>query len=112
MSKSDTAPVEDESSMQYPLILDPIDETQSEKVRIKKRVAAVKNCLLMKPNRPPLKPNSLLPMPPVRRSTRERPVDYYGSQQAHITIHHEPTCLKKQPIARRKPNGMRAWARK
>ena len=83
------------------------------KVRIKKRVAAPKNCLLMKLNCPPLRPNSLPLMSPLG-DPPER-----GDQWTTMVLNKltsrftmNPPVLKKQPTARRKPNGMKPWARK
>ena len=68
--------------MQHPLILDPIDETQSEREETEEL--------------PTDEAEHTTTDAPLRRSTRDRrPVDYYGSQQAHITILHEPTSFEE-----------------
>ena len=88
--ESGTAPVQDESLVQHPLILDLIDETQSEKESENQEESGSTEEL---PTDGAKQPTTDAPL---RRSTRDRrPVDYYGSQQAHITIHHEPTSFEE-----------------
>ena len=78
-----SSPVEEEPA-QHPLILDPINESESS------------------PEEGDEEDGSTGADPPVvadplpRRSTRERrPVDYLGFPQAHLTIHSEPTTFEE-----------------
>ena len=85
--ESGSAPVEDEKSVQHPLILDPVNETQSDEESENQEESGSTGELST------TEPTADAPL---RRSTRDRrPVDYYGSQQAHITIHHEPTSFEE-----------------
>ena len=82
-----TAPVEDKTSVQHPLILDPVDET---KLSESHEGSGSTEELPTEGTEQPTADDRL------RRSTRvRRPVDYYGSQQVHITIHHEPTSFEE-----------------
>ena len=85
------APVEDETSVQDPLILDPVDKTKSDKENDESDEESGSTVELpTKGTEQPTADDCL------RRSTRvRRRVDYYGSQQVHITIHHEPTSFEE-----------------
>ena len=96
---------------QHPLILDRINETQSEKESENQEESGSTEEL---PSDEAELSTAEAEQPttdvPVRRSTRERrPVDYYGSQLAHITIHHEPTSFEE---ATNSPEKTRPWERK
>ena len=76
--------VEEEESVQNPQILTPIDEIQEEG-----EDGGIEELPAVEPE-PPTTPE------PPRRSTRDRrPVDYYGSAQVHIAMHHEPTTFEE-----------------
>ena len=80
--ETDGPPVEEENPAQHPLILDSVDESESDGAGGDEEESST---------------NPDLPVaaePPPRRSTREkRSVDYYGLPQAHLTIHREPTTF-------------------
>ena len=80
--ETDGPPVEEENPAQHPLILDSVDESESDGAAGDEEESST---------------NPDLPVaaePPPRRSTREkRSVDYYGLPQAHLTIHREPTTF-------------------
>ena len=85
-------PIEEEKSVQHPLILDSIDEPESD-------------------HEDDTPTTEVMP----RRSTREsRPVDSAAMVFHKLTSQFivSPPPLKKQPIARRKPNGMRLCAKR
>ena len=72
-------PIEEEKSAQHPLILDSIDDLESDHDE--------------EGNTSDNAPASKV-MP--RRSTREgRPVNYYGFPQAHLTIYCEPNTFEE-----------------
>lgn len=76
-------PVEEEQPAQHPLILEPIDESESGPEEEDEGGGTGAD--------PPAAAD-----PPPRRSTRERrPVDYFGFPQAHLTIHSEPTTFEE-----------------
>ena len=80
--ETDGPSVEEENPAQHPLILDSVDESESDGAGGNEEESST---------------NPDLPVaaePPPRRSTREkRSVDYYGLPQAHLTIHREPTTF-------------------
>ena len=80
--ETDGPPVEEENPAQHPLILDSVDESESDGAGGDEEQSST---------------NPDLPVaaePPPRRSTREkRSVDYYGLPQAHLTIHRKPTTF-------------------
>ena len=85
-------PIEEEKSVQHPLILDSIDEPESD-------------------NEDDTPTAEVMP----RRSTREsRPVDSAATVFHKLTSQFivSPPALKKQPIAQRKPNGIRLRAKR
>ena len=79
-----SSPVEEEEPAQHPLILDPINESESSLEEGDEEDGSTGAD-------PPIVAD---PLP--RRSTRERrPVDYLGFPQAHLTIHSEPTTFEE-----------------
>ena len=85
-NEQDNGPsVEEEESVQNPLILTPIDEIQEGEGGSIEKLPAIEP-----------EPPTTKTLEPPRRSTRDRrPVDYYGSAQAHIAMHHEPTTFEE-----------------
>ena len=74
--------IEEEKPAQRPLILDSVDEPESDCEQRDEEKGGTSN---------DTSGDEALP----RRSTRERkPVDYYGFSQAHLTIHYEPTTFE------------------
>ena len=80
---------ESEKSVQQPLILYQMDETEyNDGENFEGNGTSEESSTLE--TQP-----QIVEVPP-RRSTRElRPVDYYGFSQGHITIHHEPTTFEE-----------------
>ena len=95
--ESGAAHVKDKTPVRQPLILDQIDETESDKESESNEEADSTGG----PAADETEPSTDESEQPTaddhpRRSNRERrPVDYYGSHQAHITIHHEPTSFEE-----------------
>ena len=89
--------MEDETSVQHPLILNPIDETEFDK-ESEGHEESGSTEELSTDEAEPSTAETEQPTTDDRptRSTRDRrPVYYYGSQQAHITIHHKPTSFEE-----------------
>ena len=95
--ESGAAHVKDETPVRKPLILDQIDQTESDQESESNEEADSTGG----PAADEAEPSTNESEQPTaddrpRRSNRERrPVDYYGSHQAHITIHHEPTSFEE-----------------
>ena len=92
-------PVEEEESPQRPLILDSVDESESDRERGDEDKSSTGADPPAADEHPP------------RRSTRERSsVDYYGFQKAHLTIHSEPTIFDEATACPEKAKWKEAMA--
>ena len=77
--------IAEEKPAQRPLILDSVDEPQSDS-----------DCEQRDEEKGGTSNDTSGDEAPPKRSTRERkPVDYYGFLQAHLTIHYEPTTFEE-----------------
>ena len=92
--------VEEEEPAKRPLILDSVDESQSDGERGDQGESSTDAA-------PPAAAE-----PPPRRSSRERKsVDYYGFPEAHLTIHCEPTTFDEATACPEKSNWKEAMGK-